>query len=163
MKGGRLHTFMKRKTFRDFVEKRQKWISPEKAAVWSMKAIINPFAAQRRNPSKPAIKPIPSPVMWREGQTDEREVEVDLGQFGTIRATLKVTTITYTTGREGPYYEYSANLDGKEIRVGNWQPNSALDYFRQGAIQWLARNDKTTDGGPYATIDRITGLRWTGD
>jgi len=154
---------MKRKTFHEYLERREKWISPEKAAVWSMKAIINPFAGQRRNPSKPAITPGSSPVMWRESQTDEREVEVDLGEFGTIRAKLKVSTITYPTSREGPYYEYSANVDGKEILVGNWQAKSALHYFRQGAIQWLARNEKTTGGGPYATIDRMTGLRWTGD
>lgn len=55
---------MKRQSFQEFLERREKWISPEKAAIASMKAVLNPFAGQRRNPVKAAPNPL-SPVSAR--------------------------------------------------------------------------------------------------
>ena len=65
MKDRGLDTSMKRKTFREFVEKRQKWVSPAKEVLAGIKAVVNPFAGQRRSPMKAEQNPL-SPVSTRQ-------------------------------------------------------------------------------------------------
>jgi hypothetical protein len=102
-------------------------------------------------------------VLWQEEKAQEQEVEVDLGRFGTILATLRTTTITYMTGKRGSYYEYEAEVAGKTITAGNWHPQSALQNFQSAAAWWLAHQNGEDPDVPTASVSPITGLRWTGD
>jgi hypothetical protein len=56
---------MKRKTFLEYLNMREKWTSPAKATIDGIMAVLNPFAGQRRRPvvRPPSVSPgsIPLP------------------------------------------------------------------------------------------------------